>query len=233
MKTDPASHLGAPKPPANATLAALQPPAQAALGVPEPAAKRALDAANPSPNAFLAAPCAATAVQRGSTANSTSKPFPSTYLDTNLSYLDLSRAISTEKILILETRPASSKPYSHPFAAPNQSAALQSPLSGQPAAPQIPQLSAVKRTNPQLTPLQPQFAIFWRPRSLDPRLSPPGLARPKTICGSGAPSPERRPDSVGKPKTLNPQPLLGRGATPIRLNSTSVRPNSTKFDQIP
>ena len=221
MKTDPASHLGAPKPPANATLAALQPPAQAALGVPEPAAKRALDAANPSPNAlhFLAAPRAATAAQPGSTANSTSKPLPSTYLDTNLSYLDLSRAISTEKILTLGTRPASSTPYSHPLAAPNQSAALQSPLSGQPAAPQIPQLSAVKRTNPQLTPLQPQFAIFWRPRSLDPRLSPPGLARPKTICP--------------QPKTLNPQPLLGRGATPIRLNSTSVRPNSTKFDQIP
>ena len=155
MKTDPATHLGAPNL-----------PAEPALSAPEPAAKPALGAANPSANAVLGAPSPATAAQPDSIANSTSEPLPSTYLDANLSYLDLSRPISTEKIFPLGTQLGSTKTFSYPFAAPKQAAALQSPLPGQPAAPKNPQLSAVNRAVPQLTPAKPQFAIFSpQPRS--------------------------------------------------------------------
>ena len=144
MKTDPATSLGTPKL-----------PAKVALGVPEPAAKPTLGAANPSANAVLTAPNPATAAQPGSIANSTSEPLSSTRLDTNLSYLDLSRPISTEKIFPLGTQLGSTKTFSYPFAAPKQA-----------AAPKNPQLSAVNRAVPQLTPAKPQFAIFSpQPRS--------------------------------------------------------------------
>ena len=182
MNTDPATPLGAPKL-----------PAEAALSVPEPAAKPALGAANPSTNAVLATPSAATAAQPDSIANSISEPLPSIYLDRNLSYLDLSRPISTEKFFPLGTRPGSTKPFSYPFAAPKQAAALQSPLPGQPAAPRNPQLSAVNRTVPQLNAANRSSRFFY-------------------LWGSPV--------------------LVGRGATPLRLNSTSVRPNSTKLGQI-
>ena len=155
MKTDPAT-----------SLSALKPCAKAALGPPEPAAKRTLGAANPSANAVLGAPSPATAAQPGSIANSTFEPLPSTYLDINLSYLDLSRPISTEKIFPLGTRPGSLKPFSYPLAASNRCAKASPPPESIFPAPQNPQLSAVNRAVPQLTPAKSQFAIFSpQPRS--------------------------------------------------------------------
>ena len=92
------------------------------------------------PATHLGAPGAATAAQSDSIANSTSEPLPSTCLDTNLSYLDLSRPISTEKVFPFGTQPGSHTPFSCPFAAPKQA-----------AVPKNPQLTAPNHSYPQLT----------------------------------------------------------------------------------
>ena len=197
MKTDPATHLGAPKL-----------PAKAAPIVPEPAAKPALRAANPSTKAVLAAPSPATAAHPDSIANSTSKPLPCTHLDTNLSYLDLSRPISTEKIFPLGTRPGS-------LAAPQpraQRAALQSSLPVGAAAPKNPQLSAVNRTVPQLNAANRSSRFF-------------GAPGPSTLGFL----PLVLPGQNHLPSTKNSQPSTA-GAPRRHANSTKFDLSSTKFD---
>ena len=233
MNIDPTTLLGAPEhhkavirapePPAKAALGAQEPHPEDAPGAPtpfeegalsvlEPAAEPTLGAANPSANAGLAAPSTATLAPPDSLASSTSEPLPSTCLDTNLSYLELSRPISTEKFFPLGTRPGSTKSLWYPLAASKPCAkASPRPESIFPA-PQNPQLSAVNRADPQLNAANRSSRFF-------------GAPGPSTLGFL----PLVLPGQNHLPSTKNSQPSTAGGPRPY-ASSTKFDLSSTKFD---